>query len=211
MQMLVNRVVSTTRWLLVAGISCMPIGSLSYFLKPVGAAPVTWLATAAPAAANDSSRTTLDLVQSKRLFGTPQNDGSADAEPAEVATKLPLELRGVFVTEAPGESVAILGRPNHHAGVYSIGDTAIDDVTLVAVLPDHVVLNNGGRKEILRFPKRTEASRQSPGVLGADAPIPVVDYSDEPALVEEDHPDRFEPGFSAVLGRVVQDSKKDTD
>ena len=35
MQMLVERIVSLTRWLLVAGIAYTLIGSLSYFLTPV--------------------------------------------------------------------------------------------------------------------------------------------------------------------------------
>jgi hypothetical protein len=31
-------------------------------------------------------------------------------------------------------------------------------------------------------------------------------YSDEPVPRVEDHPDYFEPGFSVVLGRVVEGS-----
>jgi type II secretory pathway component PulC len=165
MQMTVDRVIGLAQWLLLAGIAYTTTASVGYFVSPLDSTSNNSMTGTISAAADDSRRATLELAQSTHLFGVAQEDEVVPSEPIEVATGLPLELRGVFVSDSPVASVAILARRNHRAERYRVGEMVPGEVELIAILSDHVILNNGGRREILSFPKRTEGSRRAAGVL----------------------------------------------
>ncbi len=68
-------------------------------------------------------------------------------------TTLRLVLAGVFRAEVEEDSTAIIAEKGRPGKLYGIGDRVPGNATLVRVLADHVLLERGGRTEILRFPK----------------------------------------------------------
>jgi general secretion pathway protein C len=99
----------------------------------------------------------LNALLSRNLFGAV-DAAAVDAQATEaptVATRLPLELRGVFVADVPEESVAIISQKGRAGELYSVGDTVPGNATLVEVQSDHVVLRRAGAREALHFPDVT--------------------------------------------------------
>lgn len=193
---------------MIAGIAYTSVSSAQFFLEPVSSSPVDRSAVTADAATS-THESQLDLIRSRHLFGVLKVDHHRPpaAVPEAVATRLPLILQGVFVADGGGRSVAIVALPNRHGLRYAIGDTLPGSVELVSVASDHVVLDHGGVRETLHFPTHAESQPDGPGVLSADFVAPAVTEDGSRvgrADVAVESPDRYEPGYSAVLGRVPE-------
>ncbi len=88
-------------------------------------------------------------------FGRPAGP-SVRAEPAARGdapeTDLNLALHGVLIANPSSSSRAIVSRNNEPARSLMVGDDIADGMRLVEVQIDHVVIDNGGRRETLSFP-----------------------------------------------------------
>ncbi|MEM1404454.1 MAG: type II secretion system protein GspC [Pseudomonadota bacterium] len=116
--------------------------------------------TAALAAENGSANTLSEEQASIALAGI--EDGAPE-------TRLPLLLRGVVASSEAGLGQAVIEHRKVQ-DLYQVGDELPVNgaVELAKVLSDRVVLENGGRYEILRLFEETELSR-----LAAQLPPPV--------------------------------------
>ncbi len=65
-------------------------------------------------------------------------------------TKLDLELQGIFSSDDPNDSAAIIGQKNS-SDLYQIGDSISGDATLDSVHEDHILIRRGQRLEKLLF------------------------------------------------------------
>ena len=109
--------------------------------------------------AAESSENSLSLarkISALHLFGAanaakPQVVQKVDQKAPE--TKLNLTLHGVFVEEKPEAGAAIIGKAGSTQNYYKVGDLVMSGVKLQAVYNDRVVLDRGGKSEVLRFPK----------------------------------------------------------
>lgn len=75
-----------------------------------------------------------------------------DAAPDIAETALDLTLTGVWPDE--GEGSAIIRKPDGKERRFAVGDSIVDDVTLVAVYSDQVIIAQNGVREALRFEKK---------------------------------------------------------
>ena len=150
------------RWLLVAGIAYTLANTVLYFLSsPQGAGTAGRSGgTAADTALRPELKTDLNALLSRNLFGAVDAANLAvETEAPTVATRLPLELRGVFVADVAEQSVAIISQKGRAGELYSVGDTVPGNATLVEVQSDHVVLRRAGAREALYFPEITGSGR----------------------------------------------------
>ncbi|MEQ8857298.1 MAG: type II secretion system protein N [Pseudomonadales bacterium] len=206
----VTRADVLVRWLLFAGILYTVADSTRYFFFEDTSAGEVAGSSMAPAVGEvPLRRASVDLIRSRNLFGVhDETSGLVTSVPASPqATDLALVLQGVFVADRSAASVAIVALPNRRGERFSIGERLPGNAELVAVQSDHVVISNAGVREILRFPTTSSAASRtsSPGVLDEGTAMliqmePTIDR--EPVAHVDDHPDRWEPGFSSVLGMV---------
>ncbi len=89
----------------------------------------------------------------------------AGIEDGAPETRLPLLLRGVVASSEAGLGQAVIEYQKRQ-DLYQVGDEipVNAEVTLAKVLPELVVLDNGGRFEVLRLFEDTPLSRQVEGV-----------------------------------------------
>lgn len=124
-----------------------------------------------PAAAPDeptaAAPVSLDAVLALAPFGRVAAP-EAPAAPAQ-ETALGLTLHGVVIAGAAGGSSAIVSGPSGPARSYMEGQAITDAATLTGVARDHVVLDVGGRREILSFPETRAAGTRRSGDAGANA------------------------------------------
>jgi len=105
--------------------------------------------------------TLLIAIAARHLFGDaaakvvekPVKDKPA-APPKE--TSLNLELAGVFAYEPEELAVAIISAGSAEQTAYGIGDKVSGEVTLKAVYPEYVLLDNRGKEEILKLPENVQ-------------------------------------------------------
>ena len=84
------------------------------------------------------------------LFGKPEALSVPKAIDAP-ATKLNLELQGVFISDVDTLSTAIIAEKNKSGELYQIGDRLPGNATLAAVHHEHVLIRRGTRMEKLMF------------------------------------------------------------
>ncbi len=102
--------------------------------------------------ANGSGKTVevaTDSIVSRHLFGRPtakQETKQAAANAPE--TQLDLELAGIYY-EAGGQSLAIIDTGADGRRTYRTGDTILGSVRIERIESERVVLNRGGRREVL--------------------------------------------------------------
>ena len=101
----------------------------------------------------------LDSILALRPFGRIARP--AEPAPAAQETELGLTLHGVLIAAAPAASRAIVSGPSEPARSYAVGQTIAEAATLVEVGRDRVVLDVGGRRETLSFPKTSGAGGAS--------------------------------------------------
>jgi general secretion pathway protein C len=147
---------------MVAGIAYTIATSVLYFLSAPPGSDIAG-ASGKVAGASGSARAPADIdinaLLSRNLFGAVDAEAieaQADESPT-VATRLPLELKGVFVAELEEESVAIISQKGKGGELYTVGAVLPGNATLVEVLPDHVVLRRAGAREALYFPEQSDS------------------------------------------------------
>ena len=149
-----NKGVEPIKWLIIVGIAyTLATAVWSFFEPPVIAAIETTTTTPA----ENRAPANVNWILTKNLFGktgaTPDND-SRDDEPT-VQTRLPLELRSVFVAEDPqaNPSAAIVAQRGKSGLLYRVGDNLPGNATLVEVRTDRIILRRAGSRETLMFPQ----------------------------------------------------------
>lgn len=127
-----------------------------------------------------------------------------------VATKLPLQLAGVFAYEPAERAIAIIEDTNKkEQGAYGIGDKVIGEATLKAVYKDYVILSRNGKDEKLELPENVQPIAMRPiqqsssagAASGGNASIQQsgpIDLPQEPGALRD-----VLAKNPAMLGRVV--------
>lgn len=188
---LAARLALPARWLMVAAIAYTLAQSALYFLSPP--APSPQARTGPQPTAQSRPSGDLNAILASNLFGAAQASDRAEQATPTVATRLPLELLGVFVADDADNSAAIISQRGRQGILYSVGQDVPGNATLVDVASDHVVLRRAGVRETLHFPSPAEAiaarSRLPTAPLDADSdpadgyvePEPYEDTYDEDA------------------------------
>jgi general secretion pathway protein C len=177
---------------MVAGIAYTVATSLMTMLG--GGDVTTGAAKTEAPAGNTPQVVDIESLIARNLFGVaverPANQGPA--EPAAVATQLPLELQGVFVAEGDGESAAIIAQRGRPGILYSVGEDVAGSATLVSVAPDHVVLRRSGNAESLHFPQASNRGMASPSPI-EDEPMDVpYEETESFDVIDESMPEEME-------------------
>ena len=82
-----------------------------------------------------------------------------EREVAPEVTVLDLTLFGVYWAQQIDEARAIVSANGEPEDVFRIGDTIIEHVKLYKVFPKEIVIDNGGRKEIVKLRERFATDR----------------------------------------------------
>jgi general secretion pathway protein C len=98
-------------------------------------------------------------IASAHLFGA-----APDAEESAAKQQRLLMLAGTIASDDPGIGFAILGDTLASARMYAVGSTIPSGGRLVQIYADRVILDLGGRQEILRFPANTLLGQGSAGL-----------------------------------------------
>ncbi len=133
----------------------------------------------------------LNTVANLHLFGIPSKLTSAQgAEIDARETGLKLTLRGVFASNEPQQSMAIVADQQNNEKVYVRGDAVVAGVVLYEVYPDRVILERSGSYETLTMPRD-----------GKDKPSVITPVGRTPPPVNVAPP----PGPSASAGERLKD------
>lgn len=95
-------------------------------------------------------------ISEAHLFGNAATKPAPVKEPTKappVETRLNLKLSGVFAYQPSERAMAIISTDNGTDEAFRVGDKIIGQTILKAVYPDHVILDNNGRDEILKLPE----------------------------------------------------------
>jgi general secretion pathway protein C len=98
------------------------------------------------------------LIQ-RDLFGQSDSIGTASASAPTTPTRLPLNLRAVFVSTDPGQSTAIISQRNNSGKLYSPGDMLPGGAKLASVEATRVILSRAGTREELAFKSDFKAKK----------------------------------------------------
>ena len=136
----------------LAGAFCWQLATLGWRLllpEPALPEPLSPVArTHLPAPSKPDYR----AIAAAHLFGQPPlpvnpKEDILHAPP----TRLKLQLRGVILTEEPGDARAIIAAPGQPERAYALGADVPGGATLEAFYPDQVILKRAGRHETLRI------------------------------------------------------------
>jgi general secretion pathway protein C len=153
--------------------------------QPVGSQP------AAPRAAPD-----LNTVIAGNLFGRADATADAPADEPAVVTSLPLELLGVFVSDAaPDDSAAIISQRGRAGTLYHVGEDVPGNATLLEVHQGHVVLRRSGTRETLHFPAPGEGFAARNPVVPMDSAIDDT-FADSMDNFPMDQANEFDEGYT---------------
>jgi general secretion pathway protein C len=205
---LANRLVEPAKILIIIGIAYTLAMTGWYFVS--GPTPLT-LADDKPKVGRVAKKPmSIADIAARNLFGQAR-DVAAPAAFDAPETHLRLTLEGVFQSEQPEESAAIIAEQNKPGELFLVGGKLPGNVTLTEVHADRIVLRRNGVLETLRFsdepPLLTASHRDegpltdSPDTAGEDvpqAPEPPNDVPEAPAEAAAD------PNSSASLGSVVE-------
>lgn len=199
------------RWLLVAGIAYTLANTVLYFLSsPQEAASTGRAGSSAATAARPTMEVDLNALLSRNVFGAVDAtavEAQAASAPT-VATRLPLELRGVFVADVAEESVAIISQKGRAGELYSVGDQVPGNATLIEVQSDHVVLRRAGVREALYFPDVVSSGMAEPvEPLGMEEPA----YYDEDVAGPADAVDTGAAAENASVEDLINDIRDRVD
>jgi len=128
-------------------------------------APRTQVGAAAHAV---SGEVDVQSIANAHIFGEASTDTESVAAIQQESldnlaeTRLNLSLKGTIAYREQESSLAIIADAGNEEKIYSIRDTVIAGTTLHAVYSDRVVLNTGGKLEVLKLPKDfPQGSRQT--------------------------------------------------
>jgi len=191
------RLVEPLKLALIVGIAyTLAATGWSFFSDPV---PTTFDGPAKSAARTPVETLSIEQIVAAHLFGI--TDATTSAAPAAFdapETRLKLTLEGVFRSEDPQRSAAIIAAPGRPGELYVVGAKLPGNVELAEVHADRVVLRRGGLLETLRFP--TE-----PGLIAGtidESLLPTGDvYVEEPA---------YEPPLEPAAESYNESSQNDT-
>lgn len=148
----VPKLIEPARWLIIIGIAATLARSVLFFIS--GPQPGASVEVNSPRTTQQQSRqpTSINAILSRNLFGVVNAQVETQTV-ATVETRLPLELRGVFVGEQASDSAAIIAQTGKAEELYAIGGMLPGNAELVEVHADHVVLRRAGNLEVLKFPE----------------------------------------------------------
>ena len=98
------------------------------------------------------------LIQ-RDLFGQSDSIGTASTSAPTTPTRLPLNLRAVFVSTDPGQSTAIISQRNNSGKLYSPGDMLPGSAKLASIEATRVILSRAGTREELAFKSDFKAKK----------------------------------------------------
>lgn len=192
---IVTRLAEPARWLVVALIAYTLATTVLYLVSApqsdVGAGSDAKAPQGQPGRAGTGQQGPVDInrIVARNLFGVA--DASAPAATQQtamaVATRLPLELQGVFVADASEDSAAIVAQKGRPGMLYVVGQKMPGNAELVEVHADHIVLRRAGVLETLKFPTSIGQFVAAPDDLEdlADQALPF----DMPTDLQEDADD----------------------
>lgn len=99
--------------------------------------------------------------------------GKAGVKPVEVVKSeapktqratLNLALVGVYSAQPADRAIAIVSANGKPEEVFRVGETIIDRATLMEVLPNEIVVDNRGRREIYKLPEKVASTGRSAGI-----------------------------------------------
>ncbi len=121
--------------------------------EPVTPAPIT----VTPSGQQQSPSGALSKVADLHLFGEVTPEVVAIAAPIKAPeTRLKLLLNGIFSSDIPGDSMAIIAEQGKKGMTYLRGDKVPGNASLHEIYQDRVILSRGGKLETLSL-KRPEA------------------------------------------------------
>lgn len=146
------KLIEPARWLIIIGIAATLAHTVLFLIS--GPQPSSGVTPTGTRAAQPQSRqpTSINAILSRNLFGVA--DARAETPTvATVETRLPLELRGVFVDDQASDSAAIVAQKGKSGELYVVGGMLPGNAELMEVHEDHVVLRRAGNLEVLKFPE----------------------------------------------------------
>lgn len=149
------RFIEPLRWLIIIGIAATLANTVLFFISGPETGTSSAPSDVRAAATQARKPTSINAILSRNLFGVVSTKTESSTV-ATVETRLPLELRGVFVGDEPEDSAAIVAQKGKAGELYSIGGILPGNAELVEVHPDHVVLRRAGNLEVLSFPDTSE-------------------------------------------------------
>lgn len=176
------------RWLMVIAIAYTLATTVLYFLSPPTTAPIS--APRPDSSAESRPAPDLNDILASNLFGEADAvDAPAATEEPTVATRLPLELQGVFAEDRGEQSAAIISQRGRPGQLYHIGEEVPGSATLVEVHSDHVVLRRAGVRETLHFPQPGEgvAARGAASYGGTE----LIEAYEEPEQAYDEQYDSY--------------------
>ena len=98
--------------------------------------------------------------------------GSTDSKPKPTVTrerapevsKLNLKLVGVYSAQPMDRALAIISANGKPEEVFRVGETITGRATLQEVLPTQIVIDNGGRQEIVKLPEKIASTGSNTGL-----------------------------------------------
>ena len=176
----VAKAVGPLRWALVVGIAYTLASTAMFFVSGTPATPKAPQVPVPGEGGRAAASVDLGAILKAGLFGRAPNDqdaGAAALQPT-AKTRLPLTLQGVFVTEPPSDSAAIIARKGNPGRLYAIGDELPGNATLRAVQAEQVILLRAGQHETLTFPEGESFRRvpvPPPNANASPSPAPPAD------------------------------------
>lgn len=181
------RLIEPVRWLIIIGIAATLAQTVLFIISGPESTPSD--ATPARKAAQPQRQpTSINAILSRNLFGIANATTEASNTAPTVETRLPLELRGVFVGDDAASSAAIVAQKGKAGELYVVGGIVPGNAELMEVHPDHIVLRRAGNLESLTFPEESSplvANEASNGTTGAARDASAFEYFPDEAEDEE--------------------------
>ncbi len=172
------------RWLVAAAnvaAALALVATVYAHVRPEEPAPAPAPLAAAVTAARPADRQVdATAIAAWRLFGGAVADGADGATPGEDGiidaatlppTALDMTLKGVASATREEAGYAIIGTAQAPDRRYRVGDTLPGETALIAVLAGAVVIDNGGRRELLALPAAEDVVRGPPTPAPGAAPL----------------------------------------
>lgn len=96
------------------------------------------------------------------LFGEAAAEAPKPSPVNAPKTRLQLTLRGIFLSDAPADRMAIIADSKGRERPYRIGDPIGDSAVVKEIHPQRVLLERNGRLEALDLPKERIVAAQQP-------------------------------------------------
>ena len=180
---IVTRLAEPARWLVVALIAYTLATTVLYLVSAPQSDVRSGSDAKAPIgqagrAVTAQGPVDIDRIVGRNLFGVADASAPVPAQQTAmaVATRLPLELQGVFVADVSEDSAAIVAQKGRPGMLYVVGQKMPGNAELVEVHADHIVLRRAGVLETLKFPTATGQfvpAREEPEDL-ADQASPIT-------------------------------------